>query len=70
MEEIFEGDFAEMCAEKFPLMSMRGREEGLACADPVSRTPIGLSGNFILYKASQRTINMLQEHVPGTAYST
>ena len=34
----------EMCAEKFPLVSMGGRAEGLACADPGARTPIGASG--------------------------
>ena len=33
-----------MCAEKFPLVSMGGRAEGLACADPGERTPIGASG--------------------------
>ena len=26
-----------------------GRVEGLACADPGARTPIGASGNFILF---------------------
>ena len=35
-----------MCAEKFPLVSMGGRAEGLACADPGVRTPIGASGNL------------------------
>ena len=35
-----------MCAEKFPLVSMGGRAEGLACAYPGARTPIGASGNF------------------------
>ena len=48
--EMFEGDsadFADTCAGKFPLMSMRGRAEVLACADPGARTPIGMSGNFI-----------------------
>ena len=35
-----------MCAEKFPLVSMGGRAEGLACADPGARTPISTSGNF------------------------
>ena len=45
--EMFEGDSADMCAGKFPLMSMGGREEGLACADPGARTPIGVSGNTI-----------------------
>ena len=36
----------DMCAEKFLLVSMGGRAEGLACADPGARTPIGASGNF------------------------
>ena len=44
--EMFEGDSADMCAGKFPLVSMGGQVEGLACADPGSRTPIGASGIF------------------------
>ena len=44
--EMLEGDSADMCAEKFPLVLMGGRAEGLACADPGARTPIGASGNF------------------------
>ena len=44
--EMFEGDSADMCAGKFPLVSMGGRAEGLACADPGARTPIVTSGNF------------------------
>jgi hypothetical protein len=40
---------ADMCAGKFPLVSMGGRAEGLACADPGARTPIGASGFFIYY---------------------
>ena len=47
MGEMFEGDSADTCAGKFPLVSMRGRAEGLACADPGARTPIGASGNFL-----------------------
>ena len=43
--EMFEGDSADMCAGKFPLVTMGGRAEGLACADPGARTPIGASGN-------------------------
>ena len=46
LEEMFEVDSADMCAEKFPLVTMGGRAEGLACADPEARTPIGASGNF------------------------
>jgi hypothetical protein len=42
--EMFEGDSADMSAEKFPLTSMGGRAEGLACAAPGARTPIGVSG--------------------------
>jgi hypothetical protein len=49
MGEMFEGDSADTC-EKFPLVSMGGRAEGLACADPGARTPIGTSGNFSLLK--------------------
>ena len=31
--EMFEGDPADMCAEKLPLMLMRGRANGKVCAD-------------------------------------
>ena len=47
--EMFEGDSADTCADKFPLVLMGGRAEGLACADPVARTPIGASGNIYIY---------------------
>ena len=46
--EMFEGDLADTCGGKFPLMFMGGRAEGLACADPGARTPIGSSG-FSIY---------------------
>jgi hypothetical protein len=32
--EMFEGDSADTGGVKFPLVSMGGRAEGLACADP------------------------------------
>ena len=38
--EMFEGDSADMCGGKFPLMSMGNRAEGLACADAGAKTPI------------------------------
>ena len=41
-----EGHSADTGAGKFPLVSMGGRAEGLACTDPGARTPIGASGNF------------------------
>ena len=41
--EMFEGDSADMCAKTFPLMSMGGQADGLACADPGARTPLGVS---------------------------
>ena len=44
--EMFEGDSADMCAGKSPLVSMGGRAEGLACADPGARTPISASENL------------------------
>ena len=47
--EMFEGDSADMCAGKFPLVSMGGLAEGLACLDPEASTPIGASGNFLFF---------------------
>ena len=44
--EMFEGDSADMCAGKFALVSMGGRAEGLAYADPGVMTPIGASENL------------------------
>ena len=46
---MFEGDSADMCVGKFPLTSMGDRAEGLACADPGARTPIGVSGNLLFF---------------------
>jgi hypothetical protein len=46
MGKFLKSDSADMCAGKFPLVSIRGRAEGLACADPGARTPIGASGIF------------------------
>ena len=43
--EMFEGESADKCAGKFPLMLMGGRAEGLACADP-GATPISGSRNY------------------------
>ena len=45
--EMFEGDSADTCGQKFPLVSMGGRAEGLACVDPEARSPIGASRNLI-----------------------
>ena len=47
MGEMFEGYFADMCANKIPLVSMEGQAEGQACADPGARTPIGTSTIFV-----------------------
>jgi hypothetical protein len=46
--EMSEGNSGDTCAGEFPLVSMGGRAEGLACADPGARTPISASGNFFL----------------------
>ena len=55
--EMFEGDSADTCAGKFPLVSMGGRAEGLACADPGALTPIGASGNLL-----NRSVVVLKKH--------
>jgi hypothetical protein len=39
--KMFEGEVADTLADKFPLMLMGGRAEGLG-----PRTPIGVSGHF------------------------
>ena len=52
--EMFEGDFADTLAGKFPLVLMGGRAEGVACADPVARTPIGASGNSLMFPSLQK----------------
>jgi hypothetical protein len=44
--EMFEGDFADNCVRKFPLMSSRA--EGLACADLAARTPFGVCGHYYI----------------------
>ena len=43
---MFEGDSGDKCANTFPLVSMGGQAEGLACADLGARTPIGASRNY------------------------
>ena len=53
--EMFEGDSVDMCAGKLPLVSMGGRAEGLAWADPGTRTPIGARGNFVILLTSLKT---------------
>jgi hypothetical protein len=49
--EMFEGDSADMCAGKFPLVSMGGRADRQACADgergpPSARAEIAC---FVIY---------------------
>ena len=46
LEEMYEGDYADTCVGKFLLMLMGEQAEGLVCADPGARTPIGVSGNY------------------------
>jgi hypothetical protein len=52
--EMFEGDSADTLAGKLPLVSMGSRAEGIACADPVVRTPIGTSGNLFYFMFQSR----------------
>ena len=43
---MFEGNSKDMCAGNFLLEAIGDRAEGLACADPEARTPIGASRNL------------------------
>ena len=43
MGEMFEGDSANTCAGKFPLVSMGGRANGQACADGERGPPSALA---------------------------
>ena len=52
-EGLFEGDSADRGADKFPLMLMGGRAEGLECANHVARTPI--MNEISLYFLSKAT---------------
>ena len=61
--EMFEGDSADMCAGKFPLVSMGGQVEGLACADPVARTPIVDSGFFFIMLSLSFFMFLISVHV-------
>ena len=64
--EMFEGDSADMCAEKFPLVSIGGRAEGLACEDPEGMTPIGASENCLSSSCiSSRVIGPLASTIGG-----
>ena len=44
--EIFEGDFEDMCAKVFPLLSMGGQATPSNVGGRGKWTPIGVSGNF------------------------
>ena len=59
MEELFEGHSADTGAGKFLLVSMGGRAECLACADPGARTPIGASGNEASMLNYRNLLNIL-----------
>ena len=57
---MLEGDSADKCTEKCPLMTMGGQAEGLSCADPGARTPIGVSGNLITFSFTMSFFNILR----------
>ena len=53
--EVFKGDSADMCAGKFPLVSMGGRANGQACADgergpPSARAEILISNQLKIHR--------------------
>ena len=47
--EMFKGDSADMCAGKFPLVSMGGRADMSSVRRRGARTPIGTSGNLLKF---------------------
>ena len=47
---MFEGDSADTCTGKFPLMLMLGWAEGPAYADPGVKTPLGVSENSQVFQ--------------------
>ena len=59
MGEIFEGDFADTCTGKFPLLSLGGRAEGLACTDLGAITPI-VKDSFSLFSFSSSFLDCVQ----------
>jgi hypothetical protein len=62
LEEMFEGDSADMCAGKYLLGLMGGRAEGPAYSDLGARTHIGASGNLIFFLFSP-AVTKIQEGV-------
>ena len=64
------GDSADMCAGKFPLMSMGGRAEGLACEGPGVRTPIGVSGNHGYYQTLDRSKAIIHNSIAEYSFCT
>ena len=61
--EMIEGYSADTGAGKFPLVLMGVRAEGLACADPGARTPIGASGISLSFSLYFSAITVLPERV-------
>jgi hypothetical protein len=59
MGKFQKSDSAETCGGKFPLVSMGGRAEGLACADPGVRIPIGASGNLLVLEVGRTRVMFL-----------
>ena len=59
---MLEGDSADTCPGKFPLMLMGGRAEGLACTDPEARNPIGTNGNFCPWNSKGPITNIFWVH--------
>ena len=51
---MIEGDSADMCAGKFPLVSIGGRAEGLACEDPGEGPPSALTEISIIFSKNPK----------------
>ena len=63
---MFEGDFADTCAENFRSCRWGAEQEYHACADTGARTPIGMSGNLLQFSASFLSTSF--PHTSGASY--
>ena len=60
--EMFEGDSAETCAEKIPLVPMGVLAPVSAHAGPSAQPPIGTSGMFPAHVSAEWPLNISPNH--------
>jgi hypothetical protein len=60
--EVFEGDSADTCVRKLPLVSIGGRANGQVCADG-ERGPLSARAEFLSLLSFSEAITVLPERV-------